>query len=81
MTPLSKPLKRALKIRDREFVVTLSPQSIKVTAKGKRNGLELHWIDLVTGDAALATALNASIGTLAVPKETPRSRLRSAKHK
>jgi hypothetical protein len=29
--------------------------------KGKRNGLEIAWKDLVNGDAALATALNASL--------------------
>ena len=29
--------------------------------KGKRNGLEIAWKDLVSGDAALATALNASL--------------------
>jgi len=30
--------------------------------KGKRNGLELAWKVLVSGEAALATALNASVG-------------------
>ena len=27
-----------------------------------RNGIELAWVDLVNGDAALATALQASLG-------------------
>jgi hypothetical protein len=35
--------------------------------KGRRKGLELAWNDLVTGEAALATALNASLGQLNVP--------------
>jgi len=29
--------------------------------KGKRNGLELAWAALINGEAALATALNASV--------------------
>jgi hypothetical protein len=61
MTPLSKPLKRELSIKGRAFVVTLSPEGIALTLKGKRKGQELRWEDLVSGDAALATALNASL--------------------
>jgi hypothetical protein len=59
---LEKPIKRALKIKGGEYVVALSPQSVKLTLKGHRNGVELKWIDLISGDAALATALQASIG-------------------
>jgi hypothetical protein len=42
-------------------MLTLSPQGLKLVPKGKRNGLEMAWKDLVSGDAALATALNASL--------------------
>ena len=70
MTPLTKPLKRELTLHDRSYVVTLSPDSIKVTPKGKRKGLELRWDELLSGEAALATALNASIRTLSVPART-----------
>jgi hypothetical protein len=34
---------------------------LKLVPKGKRNGLELGWKSLISGEAALATALNASI--------------------
>jgi hypothetical protein len=61
-TLLEKPIKRALKIKGGEYVVALSPQSVKLTLKGHRNGVELKWIDLISGDAALATALQVSIG-------------------
>ena len=40
---------------------TLTPESLKLVPKGKRNGLELQWADLVSGDAALAAALQASL--------------------
>src|SRR5579884_2232842 len=60
-TPLTKPLKRELQIQGRPFVVTLSPEGIKLLLKGKRKGQELRWEDLVSGEAALAVALNASL--------------------
>jgi len=60
-TPLTKPLKRELQIQGRPFVVTLTAEGIKLTLKGKRKGQELRWEDLVTGEAALAVALNASL--------------------
>jgi hypothetical protein len=41
--------------------VTIDPQGLKIVPKGKRKGLELAWQALVSGDAALATALNASL--------------------
>jgi hypothetical protein len=59
---LEKTIKRALKIKGRDYVIALSPESIKVKLKGHRSGVELRWIDLISGDAALATALQASLG-------------------
>jgi hypothetical protein len=61
MTKLEKELKREIVIDDKPYVVTISPQGLKLTEKGRRKGQELAWKDLVTGDAALATALNASV--------------------
>jgi len=68
-TLLTKPLKRELMIDGHAFVVTLSPESLKISLKGKRKGPELRWSDLVSGDAALATALNASLGELSRDRE------------
>jgi hypothetical protein len=42
-------------------MLTISPEGLKLVPKGKRNGLELAWQALVSGEAALATALNASL--------------------
>jgi hypothetical protein len=70
-TPLRATLKRSLTIEGREFVVTLTPAALKVTLKGKRNGVELAWKELVNGDAALAVALQASVAGIAEPKKTP----------
>lgn len=61
MTPLDKPLKRELQIGDVAYTLVLDPQGLKLTEKGHRRGVELLWKDLVSGDAALATALRASL--------------------
>lgn len=63
-TFLDKTLKRELRIADRSYIVTMSPLTLKLTPKGKRKGMELQWEALVNGDAALAAALNASVGSL-----------------
>ena len=62
MTPLDKPLKRALKINGRDYVIALDPQALKITEKGRRIGLELKWAEIVSGETALAVALHASLG-------------------
>jgi hypothetical protein len=62
MTPLDKTLKRALKLNGRDYVVTLTPDALKVTAKGHRIGVDLKWTDLISGESALAVALHASLG-------------------
>ena len=60
-TKLQKALRREISIKRDSYVVTISPDGLKLTAKGKRKGIELAWTDLVSGEAALATALNASL--------------------
>lgn len=61
MTRLEGELKRALMIDGKEYTLTLSPQGLKLTEKGRRLGQQLAWKDLISGEAALATALNASL--------------------
>lgn len=64
MTPLDKPLRREIIIDERPYTLTLDPEGLKLTEKGHRNGLELAWRHLVNGDAALAVALQASLGRM-----------------
>jgi hypothetical protein len=63
-TKLDKPLRRELKINGQPYVLTVTPEALKLVPKGKRLGLELRWTELVSGEAALATALNASLHAL-----------------
>jgi hypothetical protein len=60
-TKLEKPLKRQIDIKGKPHVVTITPEGLKLTEKGKRKGHELRWVDLVSGETALAVALNASL--------------------
>lgn len=60
MTPLDKPLRREVTIDDKAYTLVLDSTGLKLTPRGHRNGVELFWKDIVNGDAAIATALNAS---------------------
>jgi hypothetical protein len=85
-TPLHSTLKRALTIDGRDYVVTLTATELKITLKGKRNGVELPWAQLVNGEAALAVALHASLGAFAatdskMPAAMPKRKSRPARKK
>lgn len=60
-TKLEKPLRRELSVNDELYTLTISPEGLKLVPKGKRKGHELAWKDILSGQAALATALNASL--------------------
>ena len=60
-TKLDRPLKRELSIGGKPYTLTISQDALHLVPKGHRKGYELTWVDLVSGDAALATALNASL--------------------
>ncbi|MFL6605466.1 MAG: hypothetical protein ACJ8R9_29600 [Steroidobacteraceae bacterium] len=82
-TSLEKTLRRQILVNGQDYIVALSPQGLKITLKGKRKGLELSWSSLVSGDAALAVALNASVGqfaTQSAPKESPARKGETAGH-
>ena len=61
MTPLDKPLRRELDIEGTAYTLTVDPDGMKLVEKGRRKGVVLAWRELVNGDAALATALQASL--------------------
>lgn len=63
-TKLDKPIKRELEIDGTTYMVTVSPEGVKVVEKGKRKGQTLSWAALISGDAALAAELRASVEAL-----------------
>jgi hypothetical protein len=82
-TPLDKTLRRQINVKGQDYIIALSPEGLKITLKGKRKGLELSWNALISGDAALAVALNASVGQFAAQsaaKEPPKQKPETPGH-
>jgi hypothetical protein len=68
-TPLDKPLKRELVIDGTSYMLTITPEGVKITEKGRRLGREMTWRDLLSGDAQLASQLLQSVSAVE-PKST-----------
>jgi len=69
-TALDKELKRQITVDGMAYTVALNADGFRLTGKGKRKPeIELLWRDLLSGDTAMAVALNASLlkSTRAVP--------------
>lgn len=61
MTKLEKALKRELSIDNEAWVLTIAPEGLTLTPKGKRKGHNHSWKSLISGEASLNAALNASV--------------------
>jgi hypothetical protein len=60
-TKLEGPLRREVDIDGALYTLTITPDGMALVPKGRRNGYDLAWRALISGDAALAVALNASL--------------------
>ena len=60
-TKLDKTIKRELELDGKLYTVTMSPEGVKITAKGARKGQEITWATLLSGDAELRRDLNVSV--------------------
>ncbi|WP_280155527.1 hypothetical protein [Piscinibacter sp. XHJ-5] len=61
-TVLDKELKRQVTVDGVDYTVAVNPEGFRLTGKGKRTPeVELRWRDLLSGEAAMAVALNASL--------------------
>ncbi len=69
-TKLDGEIKREIAIGETAYTITLSPEGFTLVLRGRRNGLSIAWADLVSGEAALATALNASLSANLLPAGT-----------
>jgi len=67
-TRLESTLKREIDIASEPYTLTLTGEGFVLARKGHRKGLEIRWADLVSGEAALATALNASLTAPTLPR-------------
>ena len=64
-TRLEAPLRREIEVRDEPYTLTITPEGFKLVPKGRRKGYELSWVSVVSGEATLASALNASVNAMA----------------
>ncbi len=85
-TKLDNSLRRELIVLGKPYTLVITPNGLALTPKGRRKGYDLAWVDLVSGDAALAVALNASLArgpkTEPAPAKRPQgttSKARNAK--
>ena len=60
-TKLDKAIKRELTQGDKTYTITIAPEGVKVVEKGKRNGRELSWSTIISGDAQLNESLKISV--------------------
>lgn len=60
-TKLDKSIKRELVHGDKTYTITIAPEGVKVVEKGKRNGKELSWSTIISGDAELNEDLKISV--------------------
>ena len=67
-TLLDKELKREVIVDGAAYVIAIDPDGVRLTGKGRRKpAAQLCWRDLLTGAAALAVALNASLARPPAP--------------
>jgi hypothetical protein len=64
---LDKTIKRELEIDGKAYTIAISPEGIKVTEKGRRNGPEVTWRAIISGDASLNESLKSSVDATATP--------------
>lgn len=51
-TALDKALRREITIDERAYTLTIDPNGLKLVEKGRRNGTEKSWRDLLGDDPA-----------------------------
>jgi hypothetical protein len=64
---LDKTIKRELDVDGKTYTIAIGPDGVKVTEKGRRNGPEVSWRSIISGDTSLTESLKASVDAGANP--------------
>jgi hypothetical protein len=64
---LDKSIKRELELDGKIYTITIAPDGVKVTEKGRRNGPEMSWRSIINGDASLHEGLRTSLDATSNP--------------
>lgn len=67
---LDKTIKRELELDGKLYTIAIAPEGIKVTEKGRRNGPEVSWRSIISGDATLNENLKISVDATREPNGT-----------
>lgn len=67
---LEKTIKRELELDGKLYTVAIGPDGIKVTEKGRRNGPEVSWRSIISGDATLNENLKISVDAMSDQSES-----------
>ena len=60
-TRLDKTIKRELELGGQLYTVSVSPEGIRIVPKGRRQGHEISWDALLSGEAELRRDLKMSV--------------------
>jgi len=66
---LDKALKRELDLDGELYMVTISPEGVRIVPKGRRKGHEISWRTILSGDAELTQQLKISLDALGTDPE------------
>jgi len=58
---LEKAIKRELDVDGELYMVTISPEGVRIVPKGRRKGHEISWQTILSGDAELTQQLKISL--------------------
>jgi len=64
---LDKTIKRELELDGKLYTIAIGPDGIKVTEKGRRNGPEVSWRSIISGDTSLNENLKISVDATSQP--------------
>jgi hypothetical protein len=54
-TKLERPLKREITVGDKPYTLTIDAEGLKLVEKGRRNGQEVSWKQILGADATDAS--------------------------
>ena len=60
-TRLEKTIKREITVRGEALILTLAPEGVTITPKGRRNGKTFIWAELWSGEQEVAAQLRVSV--------------------
>ena len=61
-TKLDKTIKREIELDGQAYMVTISPEGVKLTQKGFRKGREVSWKELLGDEGAAGSAGGSAMG-------------------